>query len=67
MKRRLLIVLLALGTVGGYGMGFAQMRCHARARHHGFERHVAKICADAARSPRAAATDGSSQDEPWDW
>lgn len=31
MRRRLLIVLLALGTVGGYASGFAQV---ARHRHH---------------------------------
>ncbi|MFO0759276.1 MAG: hypothetical protein U0359_22480 [Byssovorax sp.] len=67
MRRRLLIVLLALGTVGGYGMGFAQLRCHARARNHGFERHVAKICADAARAPRAQDADAAQPDEPWDW
>jgi hypothetical protein len=31
MRRRLLIVLLALGTVGGYTSGFASV---ARYRHH---------------------------------
>jgi hypothetical protein len=49
MRRRLLIGLLALGTVGGYGMGFASMRCHARERHARFEEHLAKVCTDAAR------------------
>ena len=67
MKRRLLIMLLALGTIGGYTAGFAQLRCHARARHGGFERHVARICADAARSPRAEGADSRPQDEGWDW
>lgn len=67
MKRRLLIMLLALGTVGGYGAGFAQMGCHARARRNGFERHVARICAEAARAPKGEGADGNSQDEPWDW
>lgn len=51
MKRRLLIALLTLGTVGGYAGGFASLRCHARANHDTFERHVAAICADAARRP----------------
>ncbi len=36
MRRRLLIVLLALGTVGGYASGFASMarraRCHSWSR-----------------------------------
>jgi hypothetical protein len=67
MKRRLLILLLALGTVGGYSAGFAQMRCHARARQGGFERHVARICAEAARAPRGEASDANPQGEPWDW
>ncbi|AEI68760.1 hypothetical protein [Corallococcus macrosporus] len=31
MRRRLLVVLLALGTVGGYASGFASL---ARHRHH---------------------------------
>ncbi|WP_426753836.1 hypothetical protein [Myxococcus sp. Y35] len=34
MRRRLLIVLLALGTVGGYASGFARL-----ARHRSHERH----------------------------
>jgi hypothetical protein len=38
MRRRLLIALLALGTVGGYASGFASMarraRCHSWSRHH---------------------------------
>jgi len=48
-RKKLLIALLAVGTVGGYGWGFASM---ARFRHHrqeAFERHVAQICVDAAR------------------
>jgi hypothetical protein len=64
MKRRLLIALLALGTVGGYGSAFASMSCHAHARRAAMERHVARICADAARSPSSAP---SSQDSRWDW
>lgn len=54
MKRRLLIALLALGTVGGYGFGFASMRCHAKHRRDALERHVAKVCVDAARSGKDA-------------
>ena len=49
MRRRILIALLALGTVGGYGMGFATMRCRAHSRREAFEQHVAKVCVDAAR------------------
>ncbi len=62
MKRRILIALLALGTVGGYGSAFACARHHARERHDAFERHVADLCVGAAEraargtGDRAAAT-----------
>jgi hypothetical protein len=49
MKRRALIVLFALGTVGGFGSGFAQShRCRAGSRRASFERHVAEVCTRAA-------------------
>ncbi|MEP7124456.1 MAG: hypothetical protein ABJE95_26245 [Byssovorax sp.] len=65
MKRRLLIALLALGTVGGYGSAFAGMRCHAHARRAAMERHVAHVCVEAARNPAGDAP--SSQEDRWDW
>jgi hypothetical protein len=49
MKRKILIAILALGTVGGYAAGFASMGRCGRARRESFERHVAKVCVDAAR------------------
>jgi hypothetical protein len=52
MKRKILIVLLGLGTVVGYGSGVRSMRCHARQRQTQFEEHVAKVCADAALGQR---------------
>lgn len=45
MRRKLLIALLAFGTVAGYGSAFMHRREH-RAR---FEQHVADVCLDAAR------------------
>ena len=48
MRRRFLIAVLALGTIGGYGLGFATMRCHGQARRDAWEHHVAKVCIDAA-------------------
>jgi hypothetical protein len=66
MKRRILIALLTLGTIGGYGVGFASMRCRAQARHGAFERHVAKVCVDAAREGKAAPN-ATAQDRPADW
>ncbi|MFO0592201.1 MAG: hypothetical protein U0441_31950 [Polyangiaceae bacterium] len=49
MRRRLLIALLALGTVGGYASGFASLRHCQSQRREAFEQHVAKVCVDAAR------------------
>ena len=63
MRRRLIIALLALGTIGGYGMGFASMRCRAQHRRAAFERHVAEVCVDAARGERGGpAARGGSDD-----
>ncbi|MBK9259763.1 MAG: hypothetical protein IPM54_07980 [Polyangiaceae bacterium] len=53
MKRRLLIVLLTLGTIGGYAAGFASLKCHHQAKRRAFEHHVAKICVDAAKGAEA--------------
>jgi hypothetical protein len=57
MRRKALIVLLALGTVVGYGSAIARLRgCHHggwRGGHHArFEERVADICADAALRAR---------------
>jgi hypothetical protein len=49
MKRKILIVLLSIGTVAGFASGFAHHRW--RSRH--FESHVADVCADAARRAQA--------------
>jgi len=49
VNRRILIAVLALGTVGGYSLGFASLRCHNHARRAAFEQHVAQVCVDAAR------------------
>lgn len=51
MRRPILVVLLTLGTIGGYAAGFAHLRC-ASSRQQAFEQHVAKVCVDAARSDR---------------
>ncbi len=61
MRRKLLIAVLALGTVGGYAAGFASMRrCHSH-RQASFEQHVAKVCVDAARKSDAAASARDAQ------
>ena len=61
MRRKILIAVLALGTVGGYVSGFAHMRCSGRARRAAFEAHVAKVCVDAA-SGKAPAEPAAA---PW--
>jgi hypothetical protein len=54
MRRRILIAVLALGTVLGFGAGFAHLRWRGACGHHGrygsaaFEERVSAICADAA-------------------
>ena len=64
MRRKALIVLLALGTVGGYASGFASMRgCHNK-RRDAFEQHVAKVCVDAARKDDAASVRAQERSQP---
>jgi hypothetical protein len=54
MRHKVKIALLALGVVLGYGSGIASFsRCSA-ARRGAWERHVAKVCVDAAKAPPAA-------------
>ena len=66
MRRRIAIALLALGTVGGYTLGFASMRCHGQ-RRDAWEHHVANVCVDAARADQRDGVDRrgvTEQDEP---
>ena len=48
MKRRLLIGLLAVGTLAGFGSGFFHMGARAHARRAAFEAHVADLCVESA-------------------
>lgn len=62
MRHKLLIVLLGLGTIGGYAAGFAG--CHMRAHHdyqgfgnhRGFHERVADTCVEAALRVRDQAS-----------
>lgn len=67
MHRRLLIALLALGTVGGYTAGFASLACRAKYRREAFERHVAQVCVEAARSPEGAPRGEEPRRRRWEW
>jgi hypothetical protein len=62
IKRRILIVLLSLGAVGGFASGFAHM-AHAHRMHRAaFERHVADVCVEAAK--RGHGPDRGAAREP---
>ncbi len=63
MRRRILITLFALGTLGGYGSAIAGMSCRAHARRNAWERHVAHLCAEAATHPESAPQDDPYR--PW--
>jgi hypothetical protein len=52
----MVMVLLAIGTVGGYAAGFAHMHACHRARSAAFERHVAEVCIDAANHRSTSST-----------
>jgi hypothetical protein len=63
IRRRILILLLSLGTFGGFASGFHSLRHHSSCgasssscswHHDAFERHVAQVCADAALHPENA-------------
>ena len=53
MKRKALIVVLALGTLGGFASGVASMAYRHNHRRAFFEHKVTKICADAVRQAQA--------------
>lgn len=67
MKRRFLMGILALGTVGGYAWGFSTMSCHrhhAHERRAAFERHIASVCVEAARAEGKGAAPTTGQPTP---
>jgi hypothetical protein len=49
MRRRILMLVLALGTIGGYASGFAHMHACRHNREAAMERHVADVCLNAAK------------------
>jgi hypothetical protein len=50
MRRRILIAVLALGTVGGFASGFCSLGYHRHQREAAWERHVADVCVEAANA-----------------
>lgn len=55
MRRKILIVLLSLGTIGGFASGAASMRWRGECHRQAFEQRVARVCVDAARGAEADA------------
>lgn len=49
IKRKIIMGLLALGTIGGFASGFASMRCHGKYRREAFQDRVAETCVRAAK------------------
>jgi hypothetical protein len=58
MRRPFLLLFLGLGALVGFGSGVQQLRWHHWARRAAFERHVAQVCVDAARSGQAPSGPG---------
>jgi len=58
MRRPFLLLFLGLGALVGFGSGVRQLRWHQWARRAAFERHVAQVCVDAARSGQAPGGPG---------
>ena len=55
MRRKILIVLLSLGTLGGFASGFHSLRTHGACWRHGGD-HTSHSCggdAKQADAPRA--------------
>jgi hypothetical protein len=51
-----------MGTIGGFGAELDCARHHAQGRRDAFERHVARVCVDAAK--RGADVD-ETKPEAW--
>lgn len=50
MKRKIVMGLLAFGTIGGFASGIASMSCRAQHRREAFENRVAETCIRAAKT-----------------
>lgn len=49
IRRRIAIALLFLGTLAGYGSALCSWSRHRHERREAFERHIARVCVEAAR------------------
>ncbi|HYH96182.1 hypothetical protein [Hyalangium sp.] len=66
MRRRILIAMLTLGTIGGYASGFSSLRHRSQCRRAWMEQRASPTCAPcpggaqtpASASPEAPAPSG---------
>ncbi len=61
IKRKIVMGLLLLGTVGGFASGFARLGCHGKQRREAFEAKVAETCVRAAQ--RVEREDGRDRED----
>ncbi|MBN1203636.1 MAG: hypothetical protein JXB05_01760 [Myxococcaceae bacterium] len=59
MRRRILVVLLALGTVGGYASGIASLRYRSHCRRAWTEARTSQACPPCASTTAQAPTPSS--------
>jgi hypothetical protein len=58
MRRRILVVLFALGTIGGFGSGFASLRNRSQCRRAWMEERAPQACAPCPASAEAPTPSG---------
>lgn len=64
MRRRIVIALLALGTVGGYASGFASLRYRSHCRSAWNEDRAASACAPCPGSTQSSTTPSAEAPSP---
>jgi hypothetical protein len=65
MRHRIVIALLALGTIGGYASGFASLRHRSSYCRHGWtEQRAPQACAPCPSSFQAPAATSTEQPTP---
>ncbi|WP_224243692.1 hypothetical protein [Hyalangium gracile] len=67
MRRRILIAVLALGTLGGYTSGVASLRYRSQCRRAWMEERAARTCAPcptSAESPAGLRAEAPTPSEP---
>ncbi|HYP76648.1 MAG TPA: hypothetical protein VER12_11855 [Polyangiaceae bacterium] len=56
MRRKALVLVLALGAVAGFASGLYGCHYHAIDRRQAFEDHIADVCTRAAERSRIRST-----------